>query len=156
MTNESSDKDPRKTWDTIGEEDPYCGTGGPTRVLLGSDGILLGQISQKSEPGCELPLLVTFPTHNEGQSVGSCQEAHSENMLAPSALPMISPLFTPIGETMRENGDGQRRRLRILALRDGFSLPSGVALICLMKSAFTFFACSTTSNSASSSLESSP
>ncbi len=33
MTNESSDKDPRKTWDTIGEEDPYCGTGGPTRAV---------------------------------------------------------------------------------------------------------------------------
>ncbi len=43
MTNESSDKDPRKTWDTIGEEDPYCGTGGPTRVLLGSDGNRLGR-----------------------------------------------------------------------------------------------------------------
>jgi len=26
-------KDPRKTWETIGEEDPYCGTGGPTRTV---------------------------------------------------------------------------------------------------------------------------
>ena len=33
MTNGSSDKDPRKTWETIGEEDPYCGTGGPTRAV---------------------------------------------------------------------------------------------------------------------------
>src|SRR2546427_833433 len=32
MTNRSSDKDPRQTWETIGEEDPYCGTGGPTRA----------------------------------------------------------------------------------------------------------------------------
>src|SRR2546426_12712163 len=31
MTNRPSDKDPRQTWETIGEEEPYCGTGGPTR-----------------------------------------------------------------------------------------------------------------------------
>src|SRR3989454_9984882 len=33
MTNRPSDKDPRQTWETIGEEDPYCGTGGPTRAV---------------------------------------------------------------------------------------------------------------------------
>src|SRR5438132_2353700 len=33
MRNRSTSKDPRKTWETIGEEDPYCGTGGPTRAL---------------------------------------------------------------------------------------------------------------------------
>jgi len=33
MTNRRSDNDPRETWDTIGEKDPFCGTGGPTRAV---------------------------------------------------------------------------------------------------------------------------
>jgi len=30
---EDSEQDLRRVWDTIGERDPYCGTGGPTRAI---------------------------------------------------------------------------------------------------------------------------
>ena len=30
---EPEDKNVRKVWETIGDRDPYCGTGGPTRVI---------------------------------------------------------------------------------------------------------------------------
>ena len=70
----------RRVWDTIGEKDPYCGTGGPTRAMPLSgkfakpDSALLNMVKNKSmdlDLGCGYGRN-SLPLHARNENVIAC------------------------------------------------------------------------------------